>query len=212
METQYIIILICILAIPLLVQWDKKNKESKKKMLEESHRFTTAMGEYLLHDIVKNVAYGDLSYTDYRGNIINMKEKSDYDRVLEEILDYKSGKIDRFGSFCIMDGPLTKERLDNFNRNMKHIMYWNRREKKYKTVSENLKIREFRDVNNINEFLGYMGEQDDKGDSNLDKLMRIGKGGKPTKIIYDYGNEEGKTLKEKGTLEFLDFFKKLDEL
>lgn len=71
---------------------------------------------------------------------------------------------------------------------------------------------DFEEIKNIDELCEYMGRKTETGESNSDKLLRIGysKNSRLTKIIYDYGNGEEKVIKDDGVVAFIELFERIE--
>lgn len=143
-----------------------------------------------------------LEFTNHKGEVFIIEEENDMKSIYAEDEEYIAGKTDKFGSYRFIEGEYTKERINNFNDNMKHIRLWNYAEEEYNTITETERITEFTDVKNINELWEYLSHEKVEGVSNMGALDTIGYDGteQPTKIIYDYGNGKINIITESGTL------------
>ena len=146
--------------------------------------------------------YAKLEFTNHKGEVFIIEEENDMKSIYAEDEEYIAGKTDKFGSYRFIEGEYTKERINNFNDNMKHIRLWNYAEEEYNTITETERITEFTDVKNINELWEYLSHEKVEGVSNMGALDTIGYDGteQPTKIIYDYGNGKINIITESGTL------------
>lgn len=146
--------------------------------------------------------YAKLEFTNHKGEVFIIEDDNDMKSIDTEEEEYIAGKTDKFGSYRFIEGEYTRERINNFNDNMKHIRLWDYDERKYVTITENEKMEEFIEVKNIDELYEYMITEVPEGRTNMSKLDIIGYDGtnQPTKIIYDYGNGKINIITESGTL------------
>ena len=142
-------------------------------------------------------AGANMDYTDSKGNIRIIETEPVLLDIYDEVIDpYILGKTPSLGSFRITEGEETSERIKNFNDNMLHLKIWNNREGRYRTISENEGLEEFKDINSFEELWEYMNKRNDEGVIYINELDIVGhdRTGRPGKFIYDYGNGESKKL------------------
>ena len=142
-------------------------------------------------------AGANMEYTDSEGNIRIIETEHALLDIYDEAVDpYILGKTPSLGSFRITEGEETPERIQNFNDNMLHLKIWNNREGRYRTISENEGLEEFKDINSFEELWEYMNKRNDEGVIYINELDIIGydRTGQDAKFIYDYGNGESKKL------------------
>ena len=142
-------------------------------------------------------AGANMEYTDSEGNIRIIETEHALLDIYDEAVDpYILGKTPSLGSFRITEGEETPERIQNFNDNMLHLKIWNNREGRYRTISENEGLEEFKDINSFEELWEYMNKRNDEGVIYINELDIVGhdRTGRPGKFIYDYGNGESKKL------------------
>ena len=96
----------------------------------------------------------------------------------------------------IFDSYYTNELIKNFNDNMLHLKIWNNREGRYRTISENEGLEEFKKLKTISEVFDYMNKRNDENILYMNELDIVGhdRTGRPGKFIYDYGNGESKKM------------------
>ena len=144
-------------------------------------------------------AGANMEYTDSEGNIRIIETEHALLDIYDEAVDpYILGKTPSLGSFRITEGEETPERIQNFNDNMLHLKIWNNREGRYRTISENEGLEEFKDINSFEELWEYMNKRNDEGVIYINELDIVGhdRTGRPGKFIYDYGNGESKEISE----------------
>ena len=144
-------------------------------------------------------AGANMEYTDSEGNIRIIETEHALLDIYDEAVDpYILGKTPSLGSFRITEGEETPERIQNFNDNMLHLKIWNNREGRYRTISENEGLEEFKDINSFEELWEYMNKRNDEGVIYMNELDIVGhdRTGRPGKFIYDYGNGESKEISE----------------
>ena len=154
-------------------------------------------------------AGANMEYTDSEGNIRVIETEPVLLDVFDEAIDpYILGKTPSLGSFWITEGEETSERIKNFNDNMLHLKIWNNREGRYRTISENEGLEEFKDINSFEELWAYMNKRNDEGVIYINELDIVGhdRTGLPGKFIYDYGNGEDKELSV-DVISLFDLFK-----
>ena len=142
-------------------------------------------------------AGANMEYIDSEGNIRVIETEPVLLDIYDEAVDpYILGKTPSLGSFRITEGEETPERIQNFNDNMLHLKIWNNREGRYRTISENEGLEEFKDINSFEELWEYMNKRNDEGVIYINELDIVGhdRTGRPGKFIYDYGNGESKKL------------------
>ncbi|WP_274970725.1 hypothetical protein [Lachnoanaerobaculum orale] len=142
-------------------------------------------------------AGANMEYTDSKGNIRVIETEPVLLDVFDEaIKPYILGKTPSLGSFRITEGEETLELIQNFNDNMLHLKIWNNREGRYRTISENEGLEEFKDINSFEELWEYMNKRNDENILYMNELDIVGhdRTGRPGKFIYDYGNGESKKL------------------
>ena len=142
-------------------------------------------------------AGANMEYIDSEGNIRVIETEPVLLDIYDEAVDpYILGKTPSLGSFRITEGEETPERIQNFNDNMLHLKIWNNREGRYRTISENEGLEEFKDINSFEELWAYMNKRNDEGVIYINELDIVGhdRTGRPGKFIYDYGNGESKKL------------------
>ena len=142
-------------------------------------------------------AGANMEYTDSEGNIRVVETEPVLLDIYDEAIDpYILGKTPSLGSFRIAEGEEISELIKNFNDNMLHLKIWNNREGRYRTISENEGLEEFKDINSFEELWKYMNKRNDEGVIYINELDIIGhdRTGRPGKFIYDYGNGESKKL------------------
>ena len=142
-------------------------------------------------------AGANMEYTDSKGNIRVIETEPVLLDIYDEVIDpYILGKTPSLGSFRITEGEETPERIQNFNDNMLHLKIWNNREGRYRTISENEGLEEFKDINSFEELWEYMNKRNDEGVIYINELDIIGydRTAQDAKFIYDYGNGEIKEL------------------
>lgn len=170
--------------------------------------------EALAKCMIENATCAKLKYTDFRGDVYDVKydgknvhieKETEKDDMLKE---YYSEKSYIQGGFRLIESSVTRERINNFNKNMKHIKLWDSKDERYKPVIFCQGITDFFDVDSLSELCDYLCRKLPTGGNILDKLIRIGFGKKnaPTKIIYDYGDGREKIIKENGTIVFEELF------
>ena len=97
-------------------------------------------------------AGANMEYTDSKGNIREVETEPVLLDIYDEVIKpYILGKIPSLGSFRITEGEETSELIQNFNDNMLHLKIWNNREGRYRTISENEELEEFKDINSFEE-------------------------------------------------------------
>ena len=144
-------------------------------------------------------AGANMEYTDSEGNIRIIETEPVLLDIYDEVIDpYILGKTPSLGSFRITEGEETSERIKNFNDNMLHLKIWNNREGRYRTISENEGLEEFKDINSFEELWEYMNKRNDEGVIYINELDIIGydRTGQDAKFIYDYGNGEIKEISD----------------
>ena len=142
-------------------------------------------------------AGANMEYTDSEGNIRIIETEPVLLDVFDEAIDpYILGKTPSLGSFRITEGEETLELIQNFNDNMSHLKIWNNREGRYRTISENEGLEEFKDINSFEELWEYMNKRNDENILYMNELDIVGydRTGQPGKFIYDYGNGESKEI------------------
>jgi len=155
-------------------------------------------------------AGANMEYTDSKGNIRVIETEPVLLDVFDEAIDpYILGKTPSLGSFRITEGEETSELIKNFNDNMLHLKIWNNREGRYRTISENEGLEEFKDINSFEELWEYMNKRNDEGVIYINELDIVGhdRTGRPGKFIYDYGNGESKEISE-NVISLLYLFRK----
>ena len=154
-------------------------------------------------------AGANMEYTDSKGNIRVIETEPVLLDVFDEaIKPYILGKTPSLGSFRITEGEETLELIQNFNDNMLHLKIWNNREGRYRTISENEGLEEFKDINSFEELWEYMNKRNDENILYMNELDIVGydRTGRPGKFIYDYGNGEDKELSV-DVISLFDLFK-----
>ena len=154
-------------------------------------------------------AGANMEYTDSKGNIRVIETEPVLLDVFDEAIDpYILGKTPSLGYFRITEGEETLERIKNFNDNMLHLKIWNNREGRYRTISENEGLEEFKDINSFEELWEYMNKRNDENILYMNELDIVGhdRTGRPGKFIYDYGNGEDKELSV-DVISLFDLFK-----
>ena len=108
----------------------------------------------------------------------------------------------------VFDRYYTNELIKNFNDNMLHIKIWNNREGRYRTISENEGLEEFKDINSFEELWEYMNKRNDEGVIYINELDIVGydRTAQDARFIYDYGNGEDKELSV-DVISLFDLFK-----
>ena len=142
-------------------------------------------------------AGANMEYTDSKGNIRVIETEPVLLDVFDEAIDpYILGKTPSLGYFRITEGEETLERIKNFNDNMLHLKIWNNREGRYRTISENEGLEEFKDINSFEELWEYMNKRNDENILYMNELDIVGhdRTGRPGKFIYDYGNGKIKKI------------------
>ena len=142
-------------------------------------------------------AGANMEYTDSKGNIKVIETEPVLLDIFDEAINpYILGKTPSLGSFRITEGEETLELIQNFNDNMLHLKIWNNREGRYRTISENEGLEEFKDINSFEELWEYMNKRNDENILYMNELDIVGhdRTGRPGKFIYDYGNGESKKL------------------
>jgi len=155
-------------------------------------------------------AGANMEYTDSKGNIRVIETEPVLLDVFDEAIDpYILGKTPSLGYFRITEGEETLERIKNFNDNMLHLKIWNNREGRYRTISENEGLEEFKDINSFEELWEYMNKRNDEGVIYINELDIIGydRTAQDAKFIYDYGNGESKEISE-NVISLLYLFRK----
>ena len=96
----------------------------------------------------------------------------------------------------VFDSYYTNGLIKNFNDSMLHLKIWNNREGRYRTISENEGLEEFKKLKTISEVFDYMNKRNDENILYMNELDIVGhdRTGRPGKFIYDYGNGEIKEL------------------
>ena len=91
---------------------------------------------------------------------------------------------------------------------MLHLKVWNNREGKYRTISENEGLEEFRELKTVSEVFEYMNKQNDENVIYINELETIGydRTEQDAKFIYDYGNGENKEISING-ISLLELFR-----
>ena len=91
---------------------------------------------------------------------------------------------------------------------MLHLKIWNNREGRYRTISENEGLEEFKDINSFEELWEYMNKRNDEGVIYINELDIIGydRTAQDAKFIYDYGNGESKEISE-SAISLFELFK-----
>ena len=122
-------------------------------------------------------------------------------------------KIDALGNnysyyVSIFDSYKTATRIKNFNDNMLHLKIWNNREGRYRTISENEGLEEFKELKTIPEVFDYMNKRNDENVLYMNELDIVGhdRTGQDAKFIYDYGNGENKKMSV-NTISLLTLFR-----
>ena len=192
------ILCIIIFFLVLLIYGNHLLKERAKKL--EDMRRTEAVE--FRDDVWKKYrmmqyAGANMEYTDSKGNIRVIETEPVLLDVFDEaIKPYILGKTPSLGSFRITEGEETLELIQNFNDNMLHLKIWNNREGRYRTISENEGLEEFKDINSFEELWEYMNKRNDEGVIYINELDIIGydRTAQDGKFIYDYGNGESKKL------------------
>ena len=192
------ILCIIIFFLVLLIYGNHLLKERAKKL--EDMRRTEAVE--FRDDVWKKYrmmqyAGANMEYTDSKGNIRVIETEPVLLDVFDEaIKPYILGKTPSLGSFRITEGEETLELIQNFNDNMLHLKIWNNREGRYRTISENEGLEEFKDINSFEELWEYMNKRNDENILYMNELDIVGhdRTGRPGKFIYDYGNGESKKL------------------
>ena len=112
-------------------------------------------------------------------------------------------KIDALGNnysyyVSIFDSYKTATRIKNFNDNMLHLKIWNNREGRYRTISENEGLEEFKELKTIPEVFDYMNKLNDENVLYMNELDIVGhdRTGQDAKFIYDNGNGEIKEISD----------------
>ena len=183
-----------IFSLALLIYGNHLLKERVKK-LEDMRR--TEVVEFMDDGWKKYrmmlYAGANMEYTDSEGNIRVIETEPVLLDVFDEAIDpYILGKTPSLGSFRITEGEETSELIKNFNDNMLHLKIWNNREGRYRTISENEGLEEFKAINGFEELWEYMNKRNDEGIIYINELDIVGhdRTGRPGKFIYDYGNEK----------------------
>ncbi|EHO50914.1 hypothetical protein HMPREF9099_02230 [Lachnospiraceae bacterium oral taxon 082 str. F0431] len=154
-------------------------------------------------------AGANMEYTDSKGNIRVIETEPVLLDVFDEaIKPYILGKTPSLGSFRITEGEETLELIQNFNDNMLQLKIWNNREGRYRTISENEGLEEFKDINSFEELWEYMNKRNDEGVIYINELDIIGydRTAQDAKFIYDYGNGESKEISE-SAISLFELFK-----
>ena len=196
------IYLFFILAGILILGVQKLKAYIEQVRFEREQKAYNFRSEGFLRYRLSKFVYAKLEFTNHKGEVFIIEEENDMKSIYAEDEEYIAGKTDKFGSYRFIEGEYTKERINNFNDNMKHIRLWNYAEEEYNTITETERITEFTDVKNINELWEYLSHEKVEGVSNMGALDTIGYDGteQPTKIIYDYGNGKINIITESGTL------------
>ena len=154
-------------------------------------------------------AGANMEYTDSKGNIRVIETEPVLLDIYDETIDpYILGKTPSLGSFRTTEGEETLEMIKNFNDNMLHLKIWNNRDGRYRTISENEGLEEFKDINSFEELWEYMNKRNDEGVIYINELDIVGhdRTGRPGKFIYDYGNGESKEISE-SAISLFELFK-----
>ena len=171
-----------IFSLALLIYGNNLLKERAKKL--EDMRRTEAfefMDDGWNKYRMMQYAGANMEYTDSKGNIRVIETEPVLLDVFDEaIKPYILGKTPSLGSFRITEGEETLELIQNFNDNMLHLKIWNNREGRYRTISENEGLEEFKDINSFEELWEYMNKRNDEG----------------VIYIYEYGNGESKEISD----------------
>ena len=142
-------------------------------------------------------AGANMEYTDSEGNIRVIETEPVLLDIYDEVIDpYILGKTPSLGSFRITEGKRTSEFIKNFNDNMLHLKIWNNREGRYRTISENEGLEEFKDINSFEELWEYMNKRNDEGVIYINELDIVGydRTAEDARFIYDYGDGKIKKL------------------
>ena len=194
----------------LLIYGNHLLKERAKKL--EDMRRTEAvefMDDGRKKYRIMQYAGANMEYTDSKGNIRVIETEPVLLDIYDEVIDpYILGKTPSLGSFRITEGEETSERIKNFNDNMLHLKIWNNREGRYRTISENEGLEEFKKLKTISEVFDYMNKRNDENILYMNELDIVGhdRTGRPGKFIYDYGNGEDKELSV-DVISLFDLFK-----
>ena len=204
------ILCIIIFFLVLLIYGKYLLKERAKKL--EDMRRTEAfdfMDDGWKKYRMMQYAGANMEYTDSKGNIRVIETEPVLLDVFDEaIKPYILGKTPSLGSFRITEGEETLELIQNFNDNMLHLKIWNNREGRYRTISENEGLEEFKDINSFEELWAYMNKRNDEGVIYINELDIIGydRTGQDAKFIYDYENGESKEISV-SVISLFDLFK-----
>ncbi|EHI55705.1 hypothetical protein HMPREF9333_01052 [Johnsonella ignava ATCC 51276] len=153
-----------------------------------------------------------LEYISADGSIFYFDNETMLVDKCNEVSDkYIRGELKVLGQFKLTEGENTARKIEIFNDNMSHIKIWNEPEKRYKTISENEGLEEFKEIRNLDELYRYMYKKSEFNVLYIDELNIIGhdRTAQFTKFIYDYGNGEEKVIKEYGRISFRKLFEVL---
>ena len=158
----------------------------------------------------------DLECSDNKGNtwVMNGSDTSLLDMVTRDITDYISWDKQSLYNYKIIKNEYMQKYIDNFNDNMKHIRISGENGAGIpippKTISEEEKMDEFQEINNLDELITYMHKLTKNDEYYLYALSVVGLDGTgfSGRITYKSDNGEEKIIDEYGVLYLGDLFKK----
>ena len=190
---------------------DASNKNTNVIRMSECMSLYTAITLRTAPILKKN----ESTWQDYKRELNNRKSdsKSTGEFTPDDNITAGDMKIDALGNnysyyVSVFDSYETNEMIKKFNDNMLYLKIWNNREGRYRTISENEGLEEFKELKTISEVFEYMNRRNDENILYINELETIGydRTGQSGKFIYDYGNGESKKMAV-STISLVSLFK-----
>ena len=178
---------------------DASNKNTNVIRMSECMSLYTAITLRTTPILKKN----ESTWQDYKRELNNRKSdsKSTGEFTPDDNITAGDMQINTLGNnysyyVSVFDSYKTTTRIKNFNDNMLHLKIWNNREGRYRTISENEGLEEFKELKTISEVFEYMNRRNDENVLYMNELDIVGhdRTGQDAKFIYDYGNGEIKKV------------------
>ena len=184
---------------------------------------SSCLGLYIAHAIyeIEQPADNDYAWSEhesrYKGKTDQKARDSGFATKDKSISNKEEGKktlgLGYNYSISVIDGANTRNRLKNFNNNMKNIRISkntpNSKQLNQKTISEGEGLGEFHECNDLKSLIDYMNSKINGTDYIIDILDVVGVNGSDIsgRIVYKFDDGTEKVIFENETLDLLMLFK-----